>query len=155
MRYKQTIAILILSLIVITCQKTTDEDSYRTEPIVDDFSDIADPQNRWHAYNLIDYVAQQQIRGFFPFSSDSFEIYVINNQLVDLIDLSSQNSEFEDMHYYFYTINDLFDLINSTNIDCVDIFEFEYDWQYGYPSYIYSNSDTSNTDGGYSGLFVQ
>ena len=60
--------------------------------IAQDYSYISDPHARWGAYNLKDYVLEQQHACFCPYGGETCRVYVKNNSVVDVVKKSDGQS---------------------------------------------------------------
>ena len=119
-----------------SCRDTGTGVGYRTQPILEDHSNIADPGARWQAYNLTSYVIEQQSSCFCPFGGDVCRVYVRNNKVVDVVKKSDGKSILEQTPQRYKTLDELFTLASSINPDSVASLVIQYDQRFGFPNLI-------------------
>jgi hypothetical protein len=118
------------------CQDAGTEVRYLTRPVIGDHSNIPDPHERWLAYHLTSYVLEQQVSCFCPHGADVCEVYVRNNQIIDVVRKSDGSSIFAQAGYQYKTAEELFALASSINPDSVASLVIQYDERFGFPKYI-------------------
>lgn len=122
-------------------------EKYIISPIKEDYSHIKDPQDRWAAYGLEDYMIIQQLGCFCPHRGP-FKVYVVNNQMKEVFDIESEkyySKEFANNNR-IRSVEKLFTLANSINADSVAYFQIEYDAKYGFPKLISIDFDSLIVD---------
>lgn len=139
------IAIFIIFLFP-ACTDVPTGAGYITRPITEDYSGIADPHTRWNAYNIKNYVIEQQISCFCPDALEIYRIFVRNNEIIDVIKKSDGKSVLNQLPHQFKTVDDLFALAGSINPDSVALIEVQYDQRFGFPKYIYVDSSSEIAD---------
>ncbi len=122
-------------LIMSFCVSCSDECILeQTMPIVDDFSNISDPRDRWEAYDLDNYVIEQY---YFEISLNpeyTYNVIVKNGEISEVVKTEGCKSR---SGGYFQTVEELFATIEAVNPDSVAEFSVQYDPVYGYPTYIF------------------
>lgn len=142
--------IVVIAISCLTCRDLGVDERHRTASISEDYSQIVDPKTRWQAYGLRDYVIDQQHGCFCPDADQVFEIYVRNNDIVEIIRKSDHRPVSMVYLGQYKTIDDLFTLVTSIDPDSVDYLSVIYDTRFGFPCLIVVNPDTIPTDGEYS-----
>lgn len=145
--------IFFLLISVISCNinkspiATVKVNKYVTAPITDDYSYIPDPEERWNKYNLHNY-AITQTRICFCTHRGPYKIYVVNNQIKDVLDVNADTLLSNEMIHKtsFLTINELFNLSKSISPDSVAYLNMEYNERFGYPERIFIDPDSAIAD---------
>ena len=145
-------SILIIILLLLSSCKTNDESILLTAPINEDYSSIANPLERWRAYNLKNYVIYEQ-RFCECFPPTFFNVIVIDNVVNDVeYELSEEfyygRSENEIYNYAknnAMTINKAFSIIEQYDSIAHSI-NVEYDPRFGFPKTIYIDIDSLMAD---------
>ncbi|MDP2208876.1 MAG: DUF6174 domain-containing protein [Bacteroidota bacterium] len=103
--------------------------------VENDYSYISDPRARWRAYNLTNYIIEQDVHCFCkPYFGKCF-VYVQSDTVSDVINIDNSTSIFSVAGRRFRTVNQLFELIDQNkNADQLDV---EYNHRYGYPSRVF------------------
>jgi hypothetical protein len=109
---------------------------FLTKPIGDDFSNISDPKARWAAYNLTDYVIEQEMSCFCDYQGVC-KVVVRSGTIVDVIRKSDGVSIISGSGQYFKTADQLFLFAESVHPDSVAYFVVEYDPRFGFPRLVY------------------
>ena len=138
------IFIACLSLAGSGC-KDSGADASTSYSITEDHSNIVDPEARWHAYRLSDYVLEQQ-RSCFCVPDGLCDIYVKNNVVVDVIRKQDGRSIMPDAAARYKTVEDLFALTRTFNPDSVASMTIEFDRRFGYPKLIAVDISAQMTD---------
>lgn len=134
--------------------------NYQIVEIGEDFSDIKDPKERWEAYDIQDYVINENEFNshFYSWSAD---VLIKQNKVVDIIESSITVNTWEGEHIVgdrskfnmneLVTIDELFTLIYQLSKHTTQVLTVEYTPQYGYPTDIFStDKDTTVMDSEYS-----
>ena len=58
-------------------------EKYKTAPIDEDYSHIQDPEERWNAYGLTDYVVVEGLRSF-SLPGGLFKVFVVNSEIKEI-----------------------------------------------------------------------
>jgi hypothetical protein len=145
-------SILITFLLLFSSCETNKDGILLTAPINEDYSLIANPFERWRAYNLSNYVIDEQ-RWCECFPPTFFTVYVIDNVVNDVeYEISEEfyygRSENEIYNYAknsAMTINKAFSIIEQYESIAHRI-DVEYDQRYGFPKSIYIDIDSLMAD---------
>lgn len=149
--------LMALTLLLMNCQKdreilySDETDKYITAPIEADFSYIADPEARWKAYDIKNYVITQRRDCFCPYRGP-FKLFVINNEIQDALDVAADTLLSDEMikNIALLTIDELFELTRQLSGDSLAFLEIKYDERFGYPALIRVDVDRRIIDEEYS-----
>lgn len=106
---------------------------YEAIPIDEDFSSIVDPRARWKAYNLRDYVIEQEPLCFCG-AVGNHQVVVRDNKVISVVKLQDKSSE---RVGYFRTVDEIFDWLDAAKLQNPAVLEVEYHHRFGYPTRIY------------------
>ena len=137
-----------LCLVTFSCREDESLDvnvPFRTEPIAEDFSSIADPRARWAAYNLSGYVVEQSVLCFCPYPGD-VRVIIEGNRVTDVIRKSDGVSLYADVGQSHKTVDELFAFAGSVHPDSVADLRVEYDARFGFPRLVYIDYDARIID---------
>ncbi len=147
---KYSIYVIFAIALLISCNDTYD--GFVTSPIEEDFSSIANPQERWEAYQLKDYVITQ---GWTCecFPPNICKAYIINNSVNDVDYQIPKDSYYnrteKDIYDYTkrkaLTIDGAFALIEKYKTSAYKI-QVEYDPRFGYPTKLFIDIDSFVVD---------
>jgi len=150
--YEKGRIFLFVLFLLVSCGDVSNQKSYITSPINDDFSSIVEPRERWKAYNLSSYTIDQNwaCECYSPTGCSS---YIVNKVLTDVIyDIPKEayygRSEKEIFDYtkrMAITVDEAFDLIDKYKTSA-DIIEVEYDSRFGFPSKLYIDINAQTAD---------
>lgn len=148
---KRNLIFIFMIFGFISCNKN-DESGFIISPIDEDYSNIADPKQRWEAYKLKDYYIEQ--RWACECMPPNFcNSYIINNSVVDIkyeISKRSYHGRTEEEIYNqtkstAKTIDEAFNLIDKYKGSAYKT-EVEYDPKFGYPAKILIDIDSLMAD---------
>jgi hypothetical protein len=137
---------LCLAFLVVSCSDLGPEQSQQTDSIDADHSTIADPRARWQAYQLRDYVLEQQRMCFCINGGETCLVYVANDKVTDAIRKSDGKSILGEFGSLYRTANQLLDLADSLNAVPVARLVVEYDSKFGFPKYIWVDPNAQIAD---------
>lgn len=141
----RVLASVLLCLSTFGCREfapVVETGPYRTEPIQENFSLIADPHARWAAYNLRSYVLSQT-RICFCSSPGTVKVIVEDNRIIDVMRKSDGVSVYAEMGSVCKTVDDLFAFAVSVRRDSVADLRVEYDDRFGFPRFVYIDYSAS------------
>lgn len=115
-----------------------------------DYSWIADPRDRWKAYQLHDYTIGQTLMCFCHDGGTEFEITVRRDTVFSVVGLDNGNKIPSDQWGRYRTVNGLFELIGSINPGAVAVMQVAYDPALGLPTSIYVDMNANVADDEYS-----
>ena len=111
-----------------------------------DFSSIENPRERWEAYGITDYVINERISCFCG-GVLQWDLVVKNNIKSEVFfDQTISNQTEMEIVENARTINDVFDFIESIEINSVAGFVVEYDTKYGFPTLVSIDYDLNIAD---------
>ena len=139
LRYALTILpVLIMNLFSAGCEHSVQSPAggqLTYESILNDYSSITNPRERWRAYDLKDYVIEQEQLCFCPPPHGFIRLVIKDNKVVEGFKDDGTALTAEELQWQ-KTVDELFDWIEeaqSTNPRTLDV---EYDSKYGYPTRI-------------------
>ncbi|MER3524180.1 MAG: hypothetical protein C4326_08970 [Ignavibacteria bacterium] len=115
-----------------------------TKPITEDFSNIVDIPTRWAAYNLKDYVIEQEMLCFCVYRGVC-KVVVRNGTVIDVIRQSDGVSIITEAGRY-KSVELLFSFAESVHPDSVAQLIGQYDARFGFPRYGYIDYDAGVAD---------
>jgi hypothetical protein len=104
---------------------------------VTDFSNIADPMERWNAYHVRDYTIRQRRLCFCPDGGIPFEITIRQDTIVAAANSISRDPVPSADWVRFRTVEELFQLVRTIDPESVASFQVSYDSRFGFPSRVY------------------
>jgi hypothetical protein len=149
---RHNLALILLTFLVASCSDLGPEESQRSEEIGADYSAIPDPRARWQAYQLRNYVFEQQRTCFCINGGETCLVYVSNDKVVDVVRKSDGQSVFREFGFLYKTANQLLDLADSLKSVTVARLVVEYDTRFGFPRYIYVDPNAQMADEEYGYL---
>ncbi len=129
---KPYVIFLALFFLFAACERDLLVFPYEILPINEDFSSIADPRTRWKAYNLRDYIIEQE-RLCFCGAGGKHQVVVRDNKVVSAANLQKKSSVSVD---YFRTVDEAFDWLDAVKLQTPAFLEVEYHPRFGYPTKI-------------------
>jgi hypothetical protein len=114
-----------------------------------DYSWIAEPRDRWKAYQLHDYTIGQTLMCFCPDGGTEFEISVRRDTIYSVVGLDNGIRVPSDQWGRYRTVNGLFELISSINPGGVAVMQVTYDPALGLPTSIYVDMNATAADDEY------
>jgi len=155
---KKFLILFVFLSFFFSCSKKSSENDIVTASIEEDYSNIADPKERWQAYNLQDYVLNESTACNCP-PSPVVRAIIIDNEVVDVeyeiskdqyYGRTKEEIETQMMHFAM-TVDEAFEFV-ETYTDAQRI-EIEYDLRFGFPSRIHVDGDTMLADDEYTRQF--
>lgn len=151
------ISLLLFPFLTTTCRIdkgllfVNEVDKYITAPLEEDYTLVAIPEERWSKYGINDYVITQQLGCFCP-ARGPFKIFVVNNKIVDVLDISADTLLSKNGYPFtsLKTVIDLFDLTYEIDPDSVADIRIEYNSRFGFPKLISVDPDSIIVDEEYS-----
>ena len=144
--------LLFLIPLFFFCGNPSDDGSFTTSSIEEDYSSIENPRERWQAYRLSDYYIEQSwsCECFPPGGCESF---IIDNSIADVKYTLPGEAYFgrseEDIYNYTkdmaITIDEAFALIEKYE-NSADKIEVEYDPRFGFPTKLFIDIDAQMAD---------
>ena len=143
---------IFVAFLLLSCIDGSNDNSFITSQIDDDFSSIVNPRERWEAYNLKNYTIKQSwsCECYSPVKCDS---YIVNNILADVKYEIPKEAYFgrteEEIFEYTkrmaITVDEAFNLIEQYKTSAAKI-EVEYDSQFGFPTKLFIDIDDQIVD---------
>ena len=131
---KQAVGFFILLLSLGGCEILgVSGGGFVTEPVRGDFSEIADPRERWEAYGLTDYTINQTRQCFCP-PPRAYAIVVRDGDVVAVRNPEPPVEQGEMFLEQFMTVDELFDLIESAKQQNPAKLEVSYHPRFGFPT---------------------
>ncbi|MCI0690915.1 DUF6174 domain-containing protein [candidate division KSB1 bacterium] len=139
---KPSLLIVAFLFLLAGCEHDLTVFPYEAFPISEDFSSIADPRARWKAYNLRDYIIEQEPLCFCGLSG-KHQVVVRENKVVSAANLQTKSSVPVD---YFRTIDEIFDWLDVAKLQNPAVLEVEYHPRFGYPTKIRYDESFNRVD---------
>ena len=118
--------LVVLISLLVSCSSNDDKD----------FSSIENPRERWEAHGIADYVINERISCFCG-GVLQWDLVVKNNIKTEVFfDQTISNQTEAEILENARTINDVFDFIESIDVNSVADFVVEYDDKYGFPTLV-------------------
>ena len=131
---------LLVALISLLVSCNNDDENEK------DFSSIENPRERWEAYGIPDYVINERISCFCG-GVLQWDLVVKNNIKSEVFfDQTISNQTESEILENARTINDVFDFIQTIDINSVADFVVEYDTKYGFPTLVSIDYDINIAD---------
>lgn len=127
------VLLVLLGLSSVSCVDFGSEVGEPMQMIEENYSYIDDPEARWRAYGLVDYVIEEERGCFCVYGGEYCKVYVKKNQVLDVVVLSNGGHVPEQFQPAYKTVDDLFTFVHSIKPDSVAYFQVEYDSRFGYP----------------------
>jgi hypothetical protein len=141
-------------LFFASCRDLGPQSLEEAETITSDYSGIADPRARWEAYQLKNYVLEQQRMCFCINGGEIYLVYVENDKVTDVVRKSDGKSIFGESGYLYKTADQLLNLADSLKDVAVARLVVEYDTKFGFPKYIYVDPYAQMADEEYGYLIT-
>ncbi len=90
-------------------------------------------QKIWRNYSHGKYSMYQSKSCFCPYSDTTYQINVASDVVTSALNLSTNESVPKEHLGVFYTINQIFGMIEEAESNHIEPLEIKYDLQYGYP----------------------
>lgn len=130
-------SLLMLNLLIIySCDEQNLLTGSDLEQITADHSNIEDPLQRWQAYDLHNYVIEQQLNCFCLSAGKNFQVWVNNDKISKIIDDATKVPIDSALWPVYKTIDELFAICQSAAADSAFNFQVEYNARFGYPEHI-------------------
>jgi len=129
LRYALTILpVLIMNLFSAGCEHSANS-------IVENFSSISYPRERWRAYDLKDYTIEQEQLCFCPPPHGYIRLVIRDNKVVEGFKNDGMALTTDELQWR-KTVDELFDWIEEAQSMNPRTLDVEYDSKYGYPTRI-------------------
>lgn len=143
---------IIVALAISSCSSDTEDSSFTTAPIEEDYSYIVDPQERWKAYHLENYSIDQAWYCFCP-TPNQCTSFIINDSILDVDYEPYKDSDgtrnlkeiYDYVLYMAKTVDEVFDLIDRYRTVAFKM-EVEYDARFGFPTMFSVDYDSMMID---------
>jgi hypothetical protein len=133
--------LIVLISLLVSCNNDNDQNNQDK-----DFSSIENPRDRWEAYGITDYMINERISCFCG-GVLQWDLVVKNNIKSEVIfDQTISNQTESEILERARTINDVFDFIETIDINNVASFVVEYNPTYGFPTLVSIDYDLNISD---------
>jgi Family of unknown function (DUF6174) len=101
--------------------------------------DILTARQKWNNQGLESYTFNYNNSCFCLWASVTFKIAVFENKIVNVSDTAGKEAVDSTEYQYFYTIDQLFDLLEEADKQNAAQLDYSFNKDFGYPEHIYVN----------------